>query len=245
MHYREVLKVVGGSVAVYLIVVACGAGDSSSGTAGALDGKGLEGSGSDVTARRGGGSRGTAESAASVASGRAFASPGEGVSDSAAEVLQAILDPVPDALAQEECSCTVTEPIEVAGPVAIEQPVKTVTADSDPEQALQARRRLTGGYVYKLADGPLFVNQAQGSEVYTGNSLRAGNIELHVVPGTECTEASLQTRTFEYYVGFDNGPALYNGVHFLVPAGSSLCASVANSAQTAVLRWSGFRPYGT
>lgn len=218
MRYHEVLKVVGAGVAVYVIVVACGSGGSSSETAGTADGRG----------------------SAVAAKGDAFTSPGEGVSGNAPGVLHAILDPVPDALAQDECSCT-----EVVGPVALEQPVKTVTADSDPEQALQARRKLTGGNVYKLADGPLFVNEAQGSEVYSGDVVANGNIELHVVPGTECTEASLQTRTFEYYVAFGRGPALYNGVHFLVPAGSVLCANTASSRESAVLRWAGYRPYGT
>lgn len=248
MDYREVIKVIAGSVAVYAIVVACGADGSSSGTAETSDEQ-RAASGRSALAVNDGSKPSTSpsrESGSSVDS----AARGEGVNDGAAGMLHALLEPVPDALAQEQCSCSVTEPIELQGPVEIQQPVRMVTADSDPAQALQGRRKLTGGYVYKLEDGPLFVTNAQGSYVYTSDGVRNGNIELHVVPGTECTAASLATRTFEYYVGFvdentPRGTPPSTDVHFLVPAGSVFCASTANDRDVAVLRWSGFRPYGT
>ena len=200
MVYREVFKLVGGSVAVYVIVAACA---------------------SDASLSGGGDGQGTDESHGGGASGGSLATGSEGMSGGAG-MMDSIVDPVPDAMAQDECDCT----------------ARTITADSDPERAVQGSVSLSDGNVEKIAEGPLFVTHAQGND-----AANTGSIVLAVVPGDECTD----DESFEYHVafGYTGAAVMQNAVHFLVPAGSALCASTYDEYSSAVLRWSGFRPYGT
>lgn len=139
-----------------------------------------------------------------------------------------------------ECECTVTNPVGVEGPIALAQPVKTVTADSDPEQIVQAGVFIAAEAMEKLAEGPLFVTHAQAYD-----SIDSGNIARDVVPGTECTEESHAARPFGHLIPFGTSAPLSNTLRFFVPAGSVLCGHAASTADSAYLGWSGFRPYGS
>lgn len=134
-------------------------------------------------------------------------------------IMDALTDPVPDAMAQDAGTCGTCS---VTGPVTVAEPLAVRTADTD---AMQLRRG------YALAPTAQVVHVASGPVVVTDATVGTGGV-LTVAPTGDCSAAGRA------------GLPMASETHaarVLVGAGEALCLA-AGTFPTSV-NWSGFVPY--
>jgi hypothetical protein len=209
MNFDSILKSLGGGVVVYVAIAACGSGWRNEPTPVAEPESVADGS---MGGMRGSDSGTTTNGVGNIMNG-----------DAMVGVVDALTDPVGDAMAQPDTSTCGT--CTVAGPIVLAGPVKMMTAETDPAQALSGR--IPGGDDLLVAEGPLYLTDAR--------SFVTTNQSLYSVIGTDCTAT-----TIAWNVSLPSQEAAIHGARLFVPVGSSLCASLDGA-----VTWAGFRPYVT
>ncbi len=227
MRIEETLKYLGGGCLVYAVVAACGSGGGRT----AMD------AGSDAASSGVGGIGGVAGSmsdamgAADVtgrpdgmltdATGAMDATLDQGRGD-VTSVMDALTDPVPDAMAQEAGTCGTCS---VSGPVTVQGSV--LTADTDAAQLRSGTASANPSLGSRVFDGPFVLTDALGT---------TGSVILFIQPAGDCSFSSSSTPIARF-----SQNSHITGAKFLVAAGRSLCSlGVSNNED---FSWSGFVPY--
>jgi hypothetical protein len=213
MRVEEILKYLGGGVIVYLAMAACSGNDAvSSGGTGGIAGQDAMG-GHDAV--------------------------GDSASDHNGGYIDSLIEPVPDAHAQDGSGC---------GTCTVSGTVRVVTADTDPSQIVGGSV-LVASTPMKVADGPFVLTDARPANGFW--------VDLWISVGGMCGEADAERervgRLYEIQtesrtggttvaIGGTRFQALH-GARILIPSGSALCALSSSTSDSQRLRWSGFRAY--
>jgi hypothetical protein len=158
-------------------------------------------------------------------------------------VFDAMTDPIADAHASAGAggvtgtcgSCT------VQGPISLSGPVKTLTADTDPQQAVGGTFTLDL-VPQPIASGPFYLTDVR---LPTSSTNNLTDDVLYAVSGTDCTASNrvLRLMTEPGAYGSLNAYLAIHGAHYFIAAGQTLCAGPV-SGLVPYITWAGFHPYG-
>jgi hypothetical protein len=148
-----------------------------------------------------------------------------------------------DAGAESCGQCTVSGPVSVTGEVvvtAIPQPVRMVTADSDPTRFVSGVRS-PDGIGEKLVDGPLYLTDVSVADGRQFASQLTAELWVDDISPMDCVASGLENPIAVATFGPD-GRADMHGARLFIKLGNALCARRIGQASVRV-SWSGFRPY--
>ena len=139
---------------------------------------------------------------------------------------EALLAPVKGAMAQ------------AGSPVTIAQPVKIVTADSDPAQHVGGSAYPTVNAIAVVA-GPVFITDLRVSGAELGTAFAYAFTGKFGDCGAKTSDLNLSLPATSNRMRGDLNSI--HGARFFVPEGLSLCLS--SPSTVGAVSWAGFRPY--